>query len=188
MVRRKDREMSSDFGIEMIDRAQYGVLSMVDEKGEPYSIPLSIVRKDDTLYFHSAKEGRKVELFEREPKVSVVFVGNVKVPELYTNEELEMISEDKGAAAALASTVFTTEFESAVVSGTVRKVEDRVEKIEALRLICEKYTPSKLKFIHIAIEGGLERTNIYSIKIEEITAKRKKFDDKGEEMKWGRME
>lgn len=187
-MRRKDREMSSEFGLEVIERAQYGVLSMVDDKGEPYSIPLSIARKGDFLYFHSAKEGKKVELFEREPKVRVVFVGNVEVPELYSNEELEDISEDKGAAAALASTVFTTEFESAVVSGTVRIVQEKEEKIEALRLICEKYTPSKLKYIDIAIDGGLHRTNIYKIKIEEVTAKRKKFDDKGEEMKWGRME
>lgn len=186
-MRRKDREMSSEFGLEVIERAQYGVLSMVDEKGDPYSIPLSIVRKGDFLYFHSAKEGKKVELLERELKVMVVFVGNVAVPELYSNEELEEISKDKGAAAALASTVFTTEFESAVVSGNVRIVQEKEEKIEALRLICEKYTPSKLKYIDIAIAGGLERTNIYKIRIEGITAKRKKFDDKREEMKWGRM-
>lgn len=58
---------------------------------------------------------------------------------------------------------------------------DEEEKIKALRLICEKYTPTKMAYFPIAIKAGLKRTNIYSIKIEEITAKRKKYDANGQE-------
>lgn len=43
-MRRKDREMSREFGLEVIDRAAYGVLSVVDSDGAPYALPLSIVR------------------------------------------------------------------------------------------------------------------------------------------------
>ncbi|ADL07114.1 pyridoxamine 5'-phosphate oxidase family protein [Thermosediminibacter oceani] len=186
-MRRKDREMNREFGLKVIDKSIYGVLSMVDE-GEPYGIPLSIVRDGNTLYFHSAKDGRKVKILEKNPKVSVVFVGETKIPEIYSNEELDEIAKDESKANALISKVFTTEFESAVVVGKVKLVEDEDEKIKALKLICEKYTPTKMAYFPIAIKAGLNRTNVDSIEIEEITAKRKKFDANGEELKWGRTE
>ncbi|NLW22560.1 MAG: pyridoxamine 5'-phosphate oxidase family protein [Tissierellia bacterium] len=186
-MRRKDREMGVDFALEVIDKAQYGVLSMVDGE-EAYGIPLSIVRDGNSLYFHSAMDGRKVRIFERNPKVSIAFVGDVKVPELYSKEELEEIAKDESKIGLLISKVFTTEYESAVVKGRIALVEDEEERIKALRLICEKYTPSKMDYFHLAIKPGLNRTNIYRIEMEEIKAKRKKYDKDGEEMKWGRME
>lgn len=187
-MRRKDREMSAEFGLEVIDRARYGIVSMVNKNNEPYGIPLSIVRDGSTLYFHSAKEGEKVKILETNPKVSIAFVGNTKIPENYTEEELSEIARDKSKAKLLISNVFTTEFESAIVRGKVKLVENEEEKIKAMRLICEKYTPSKMEYFPLAIEAGLGRANVYKVEIQEITAKRKKYDEKGEEMKWGRME
>lgn len=187
-MRRKDREMSAEFGIQIIDKSRYGVLSVVDEDNEPYGIPLSIVRDENTLYFHSAMDGKKVKTFEKSPDVSVVFVGEVKVPENYTKEELDEIAKDESKTVLLISSVFTTEYESAVVKGKVKLVEDEEEKVKAMKLICEKYTPTKMDYFNMAIKSGLKRTNVYSIEIEEIKAKRKKYDIHGEEMKWGRME
>ena len=96
--------------------------------------------------------------------------------------------KDESKAGLLGSSVFTTEYESALVKGKVCLVENEEERIEAMRLICEKYTPSKMAYFNMAIKSGLARTNVYKIVIEEITAKRKKYDKNGEEMKWGRME
>lgn len=56
-----------------------------------------------------------------------------------------------------------------------------------MKLICEKYTPTKMDYFDLAIKAGLKRTNVYKIEIEEVKAKRKKYDINGEEMKWGRM-
>ena len=114
-MRRKDREMSREFGIEVIDRADYGVVSMIDENNEPYGIPLSIVRDGGNLYFHSALSGKKVDIFEKGHRVSVSFAGQIKVPEIYSKEELNGIMEDKSAAGVLSSKVFTTEYESSLV-------------------------------------------------------------------------
>lgn len=188
MMRRKDREMGIEFGLEVIDQSQYGVVSMIDEEGQPYGIPLSIVRDGHSLYFHSAKEGKKVEIFGKDPWVSVAFVGAVNVPEHFTNEELDAIAKDESKLALLTSKVFTTEFESAVVNGTVRRVEDEETKIKAMRLICQKYTPTKMPYFKMAIASGLKLTNVYQIEIREIKAKRKRYDKSGEEMKWGRMD
>ena len=86
------------------------------------------------------------------------------------------------------SSVFTTEYESTVIKGKVEIVEDEEERIKAMRLICEKYSPTKMKYFDVAIKAGLKRTNIYRISIEEIKAKRKRYDKQGKEMKYGRME
>ncbi len=187
-MRRKDREMNREFGLKVIDKANHGILSMVDKEGDPYGIPLSIVRDENTLYFHSAMDGKKVKIFEDNPNVSVVFVGQTRIPENYTKEELNEMTKDESKAVLFISSVFTTEFESAIVKGNVKLVDDENEKIKAMKLICEKYTPTKMKYFPIAIKAGLRRTNVYSIEIEEITAKRKKYDEDGKEMKWGGIE
>ena len=55
-------------------------------------------------------------------------------------------------------------------------MEDEEEKIKAIRLICEKYTPTKMDYINLAIKSGLKMINIYRIEIQGITSKRKKYD------------
>ena len=182
-MRRKDRKMDREFGIGVIDKSRYGVLSMVTEDGEPYGLPLSIVRDGGNLYFHSAMDGKKVRTLAKNPNVSVVFVGEVKIPENCTEEELKEIAKDESGAALLISKVFTTEYESAVVKGRVKLVEDEQEKVRAMRLICEKHTPTKMDYFDMAIRAGLKRTNIYRIEVEDIKGKRKKYDTHGQEIK-----
>ncbi|MDD2447420.1 MAG: pyridoxamine 5'-phosphate oxidase family protein [Tissierellia bacterium] len=187
-MRRIDREMNKEFGLKVIDNSSYGIISMINQDNKPHCIPLSIAREDDILYFHSAMDGEKVNIFENNPDVCVTFVGNVNVPEIYSKEELDEILKDKSKANLLSSSVFTTEFESAIVKGNVKLLVEEEERVKGMRLICEKYTPKMMNYFNMAINAGLEKTNIYKIEIEEITAKRKKYNSKGQEMKWGKME
>ena len=182
-MRRKDREMDKEFGLKVIDNARYGIVSMVNDDNKPHGIPLSLVRNENYLYFHSAKDGEKVNIFEKNNDVSVSFVGHVNVPGNYTKEELEEILKDESKVNLLASSVFTTEFESAIIKGKVKLVEDEEERVKGMSLICEKHTPTMMDYFNMAINPGLEKVNIYRIEIEEITAKRKKYDRNGEEMK-----
>lgn len=186
-MRRKDREMDREFGFKVIDKAQYGVISIIDGD-KPYGIPLSIVRKEDILYFHSAKAGKKVDVLSQNPNISIAFVGDKKIPENYSHGELEEMKNNPSEAVKFISSVFTTEYESAVITGKVEQVTDEYEKIEAMRIICEKYTPGKMQYFDTAIKAGLNRTDVYRVKIDNITSKRKKYDSEGIEMKWGRME
>ena len=186
-MRRKDRQMPQNFAHQVIDKAQYGVVSMID-KDKSYSVPLSIVRSGDLLYFHSAKQGRKVDVLANNANVTVVFVGDKCVPENYSPNELEQMNSDASVAVKLISNVFTTEFESTIVTGVAKLVDDEEEKIAAMRLICEKYTPTKMKFFDAAIDAGLRRTNVYKMEMATISAKRKKYDSEGVEMKYGRIE
>ncbi|HBX44376.1 pyridoxamine 5'-phosphate oxidase family protein [Limibacterium fermenti] len=186
-MRRKDREMNRDFGLRVIDNAPFGVLSIVNN-GEPYAMPLSIVRNGDNLYFHSAKAGTKVDLFESCPVVCLTFVTDVKVPDLFSREELEAMLAAEDRYSDFGSKVFTTEYASAVVFGPIARVEDDAGRLEALRIICLKYTPDKIRYFDAAAAPGLKHTDIYRVAIERLTAKRKKFDGDGQEMKWGRVE
>ena len=187
-MRRKDREMSLEFGLEVIDRSEFGVLSLVDQKGEVYSVPLSIVRDGMQLYFHSAKSGTKNTLLEEGKRVRVVFVSDIQVPELFQNSQLDQILTGEKGMEMLGSKVFTTEFASAIVTGKIAIEESDEGKRRALRAICEKFVPGKMSYFEAAAEGALSITSIYRVDIEEITAKRKKFDANGEEMKFQRME
>lgn len=187
-MRRKDRAMDKEFGLKVIDSARYGVVSMIDEEEKPYGLPLSIVRDENILYFHSAMDGKKVGIFKSSPDVCITFVGETHIPENYTKDELEAMNNDSSKAVKFISSVFTTEYESAIVRGNVKLVEADEEKIKAMKLICEKYAPTKMEYFNTAIKAGLGRTNVYSVEIEAITAKRKKYDLEGKEMKWARME
>ncbi len=187
-MRRKDREMDREFGLQVIDNSIYGTLAVLDSENKINNIPLSIIRDGEYLYFHSAKAGKKVDIFKKEPDVCISFVIDTNIPDNFSPSELESFKGDKSKAKELISNVFTTEFASTIVHGKVIPVEEKNIKINTLKLICEKYTPDKMEFFQLAVEAGLERVNIYQIKIDEISSKRKKYDSKGVEMKWMRLE
>ncbi len=182
-MRRKDREMNREFGYQVMDKARFGVVSMMDENNQPYGIPLSVAREGNALYFHSAMEGKKVDIFAGSPSVSIVFVGDVKVPELYREEELEEMAKDETKASLLIRKVFTTEFESAMARGRVEKVTSEEERLQGMKVICNKFTPTKMAYFEAAAKAGLYRANVYKLEMEEVTAKRKKYDAQGNEIK-----
>ncbi|MFB0918639.1 MAG: pyridoxamine 5'-phosphate oxidase family protein [Clostridiaceae bacterium] len=182
-MRRKDREMNREFGFDLIDRADYGVLSVVDGDA-PLSVPLSMVRYGNYLYFHSAREGRKTDVFYDGINVTVVFVADVKVPELFGDDELSKIAIDESKFSVLVSSVFTTEFASVIVTGTLEEVLDEDEMLHALELVCKKYTPTKMEYFNSAVLSGAKHTRVYKVMIEELTSKRKKYAKDGHELKF----
>lgn len=186
-MRRKDREMDRDFALGVIDNSRYAVLSLQDKNNKVYAVPISPARVIDVLYIHSAKEGHKVDVIKSNSRVVLTFVGGVKVPDPIKEEEF-IESKEKNQLAALTSKHFTTQFESAIVVGKAVILENLEEKTEGLRAISQKYTPMNMKYFDEAVSASIERTMVIKIEIEEITAKRKKYDENGDEMKWGRME
>jgi len=164
-MRRKDREMSREFALEVIDKAPFVNLSMVNNN-KPYAVPVSIVREGNHLYFHCALKGQKIDALENNNNVMLTGVRRC-LPR----------PED-----------FTLEYESAVIEGCANKVEDEEEKIYALRLICEKYASSNMANFDSAVNKSLDRTNVIKIVIENIYGKRKKYSSDGTELKYGEEE
>ncbi|MCI7148192.1 MAG: pyridoxamine 5'-phosphate oxidase family protein [Candidatus Fimisoma sp.] len=165
-MRRKDREMPLSFAYMVADKCEYASLSMVSPEGRPYCVPITIARDGNSIYFHSAHQGFKTECLRNSPEVCLACVGDT------------CRAKDK----------FTTEFESAVITGTASEVICRKEKIHALELICRRHTPDNMSEFDSAISKSLDRTAVWKIEILRITGKRKKYDSNGEEMKFARME
>lgn len=156
-MRRSDRAQSLEFAQALIDRCTYGVVAISTGEDTPYCLPLSLVRVDNRLYFHCAKQGRKLDLLRRNPKVCVTFVG--------TSEPAYVESNN----------TFTDYFQSAMVTGTASEVLDDDEKIEALRALCTKVTPEGMSGDNFerAVSGSLAVTGVWRIEMEEVTAKAK---------------
>ncbi len=153
-MRRKDREMDCEFALGIADKCEYAVLSMAEGQNIPYCVPISIVRDGDVIYFHCARDGRKVNVLRNNPKVCISCVGDTKR------------AIDK----------FTTEYESAIICGEAIEVDSEEEKIHALRLICQRHTPANMQNFDAAIARSLSRTAIWKVRISSITGKRKKSD------------
>lgn len=172
-MRRKDRQMEKDDALRVLDRAPYAVLSLLDEDGAAYGVPLSFVHKDGVLYFHGAFAGRKIAGLKKHPAVSLCAVDMHRVPAAITKEEYEETKRIHGSIAPFLKNKFTTEYRSALVKGRVAFVEDPDEKRLALRRICEKYTPDNAPYIAEAVETGLSYTQVWKLVIDTLTGKTK---------------
>ncbi|WP_040198348.1 pyridoxamine 5'-phosphate oxidase family protein [Candidatus Soleaferrea massiliensis] len=164
-MRRIDREMDAAFAYSVADKCEYAVLGMTLPDMTPYCIPLTIVREGGLIYFHSAMQGQKTDALKKRPQVCLTCVGSTR------------IVQEK----------FTTEYESALLFGRAEEVLDRDEKIHALRLLCKRHTPDSLDTFDEAIRRSLHRTAVWKIHIEQVTGKRKQYDQNGMEMKCRRM-
>ncbi len=71
-MRRFKQEISKEECIEVLKSETRGVLSIMGEDGYPYGIPLNhwYCPEDGKLYFHGAKEGKKIDSIKLNDKAS----------------------------------------------------------------------------------------------------------------------
>lgn len=153
-MRRADRAQDRAFSLALIDRCTHGVAALSTGTGTPYCLPLSFVRMENRLYFHCAREGRKIDLLRANPRVWVTFVGGDQ-------------------PAFVPPAMYTTYFQSAMVTGTAQEVTDPQEKTAALRALCQKLTPQHMEAFDRAVEKSLAVTAVWRIDMEEVTGKAK---------------
>ena len=73
-MRRKDREIIEIQAIEeIIRRSLVCRLGLSDENGIPYIVPLCFGYHDRTVYFHTAQEGKKLDILQKNDRVCVEF-------------------------------------------------------------------------------------------------------------------
>ena len=87
-------------------------------EGYPYPIPLSYARVNQTLYFHCAKSGHKIDAIIKNPKLSFCVVDD------------DTIVPEK----------FTTYYKSVIVYGTAFLVDDEDERRKAFDALADKYS------------------------------------------------
>lgn len=149
-MRRKEKQMTEEDTIKVLKEGVYANLATISDNGYPYSVPLNYVYKDDVIYFHSATAGHKLDNIKANSKVSLSVVNYLK------------ILPDK----------FNVQYNSAVVFGKASEVTDEKEKIEALKLIIEKYSKDYIEQGMQYIKKSLDRVSIFKIEIDHKTGKR----------------
>ncbi len=150
-IRRKDRAISEQEALGILEKAEYGVLSTVSENGEPYGVPLNFCVNGKSIYIHCATEGRKLDNISYNSSVSFCVVG-----------ETQVMSEK-----------FGTKYESAIVFGTAASVDD-AEKQIALEGLVAKYSQDFMKEGLKYIENLFGKTKVYRIDIQSVTGKARK--------------
>ena len=78
-IRRKDRILDNELAIRLLEEAEYGFLAMSGINGYGYGIPINYVKEGDSIYFHCAPEGDKLECLRENPKVSFTVVGATQI-------------------------------------------------------------------------------------------------------------
>lgn len=149
-MRKANRQKDARWALEVFDKAPYMTLSMTRPDGTPYGLPLNVVRKDETtFYFHCAAEGEKIDCLKHNPIVSLSAVSRCT----------PKYEEEKNN--------FTEYYNSAIAIGRAEFVTDREEKIDALRLICERFLPHYMEHFDSAITRSLDRTTVVRIVLTE---------------------
>lgn len=148
-VRRQDRLLDESQASELIVNGEYGFLSLIDN-GQPYGIPISYVYDGkDSIYFHCAPEGKKLKLIEQNPSAIFCIVGQT----------------------AVQPSKFTTAYESVLISGKIQLIEDDRERMSALLLLVDKYSPEYKEIGAKYAQGSFARTAILRLDIEHISGK-----------------
>lgn len=164
--------MDSQWALQVMRKAPYITVSFTRPDGTAYGLPLSLASKDDnTWYFHCAVEGEKLNAIKAHPEVC-----------------LSAVTRCTPTVGPLDGS-FTLQFKSAVAFGKAEIVTDDKERIEAMRLICQRFLPHHMDAFETSIARSLPRTAVVRISLTEPpTGKRKEYDKQGQEMKWQRME
>ncbi len=147
-MRRSDRQLNLERTHQILKDGEFGVMSVMTHEGYPYGVPLSYAFDGNSIYFHSADKGHKLDSIAVNHEVSFTVVGKTEVlPEK-----------------------FSTKYESVVTFGKASKIEGD-EKIKALGLLIEKYSPEYISQGHDYIERAAGKTAVVKISIEHITGK-----------------
>lgn len=160
MTQLAEREISAEDACVILDQGEYAVLSMVDEDGAPYGIPVSYAMIDNKMYIHTGLgPGHKFDNWQRDNRISVAIA--IDIEPLYMD------------------TFFTTRYASVVASGTIMRVEDPVVIRKALVALCMKYVPEAKAEIGGAIERELDMASVWEITFDEVRAKAGRWKRKG---------
>lgn len=151
-MRRKDRERDTTFAYSVIDNAPYVVVGINGENGV-YTVPLSIVRDGDKLYFHSALDGRKVRNLRHDSNVAISAVSDCVVDENH----------------------ITTRYKSAYGEAVAKEIVDAEEKKMVLRLLMKRFAPTSIVDIEDHFRKMLSRTGIWCLSLVSLTGKENKL-------------
>jgi len=148
-MRRNDREITDRKDIDgIIKRCRVCHLAMCDES-QPYVVPLNFGYDGSFLYFHAAREGRKIDIIKRNNRVCFEFDI---LHDIFTSEQ---------------ACSWGAKYESVIGSGTAEIVDTLDAKKDALEWIMRQYGNGTWDFT----EKMLNKILVIRVQILEISGK-----------------
>jgi len=148
-MRRSEKEITDESAIEAIINASLVCRLALSDQDQPYIVPLSFGYQDRTLYFHSALEGKKIDIIKINNRICFEFDLNT-----------EIIEAEKACKWGM-------KYKSVIGFGRAVLVHNIEEKKKALNIIINHYSDQNFQFPDKAIK----KIAIIKIKIERMTGK-----------------
>jgi len=158
-MRRNDKKIESAAELaELLQSGDICHLSMVDD-GKPYVIPLNYGyveggyleggTTNGALYFHSAPEGRKLDILRKNPQVCFSIVA-----------DHQLIEGVKACS-------WSANYRSVIGTGKAFILTEPAEKDEGLKVLMAQYSDREYEFS----EKDLERVVVIRVEIESLSGK-----------------
>ena len=173
-MRRKEFDVKDENSInEILQTCEYGTLSLISDV-KPYVVALNFVFFENLIFFHGAKEGKKIEAINSNPNAAFLVVKPYSFIPSYFSDTM----------AACPATQF---FASVLIEGKLKFIEDGDKKAEVLNALMKKFQKED-SFEEIAYDKAmytkmLDKTTIIELKIETQSCQIKVGQNLNEERK-----
>lgn len=151
-LRRQDRAISLEESWQLLSEAEVGRLAMATPQGHPYIVPLNYVVLNKEIYFHCAREGRKLDILRQNPQVCF---------------EVDSLLGIKASSKACE---FGAYYKSVLAFGQAHEVTDAARKVEILNALTAKYAPVGHSFEPVTEREGAQVT-VVGIRVNMLTGK-----------------
>ena len=152
-MRKAEREIKDKEELEqVIMKAEVCRLGMIDGD-EPYVVPMNFGYRDGALFFHCAREGRKLDILRRNPKVCFELEGDACLV--------------RGESACR----WSSSFRSVIGWGRASIILDEASVRDGLEVLMDHYSPDQKDFD----ARSLGLTAVIRVDVEHMTGKRSKL-------------
>ena len=140
-----------EMATEIIDKCQVCYIGMVDHENRPYVLPFNFGYLNNTIYLHSAPEGKKIDILHNNPHVCVVFSTDHRL--FHRNEQV--------------ACSYGMRYRSVLAFGRIEFVSDFNSKMDIMNIIMRKYTGKDFTYNAPAINN----VAAYKVIIDKIETK-----------------
>ena len=150
-MRRKDREVQERESIEEIIRGCQVCRLGLAKDNAPYVVPVSFGYDGEALYFHSARQGKKIDYINANASVCFEFERGV-----------QLVPDESGPCN------WTFHYQTVIGYGQAQELVDKDDKAQGLRQIVAQYSDRAWEFG----DEALRAVRVWKIAIERMTCKR----------------
>lgn len=149
-MRRKKQQLQNDKCIEVLSNQWRGVLSLLGENDYPYGVVMNFYfdESDNAIYFHSAKQGHKIDAINAHSKACFTVYDDGKKRDDHWSKDYNCV----------------------IAFGKISIVEDREKASIYVRKLAQKYFPDK-KEIESEMSAHFSRCECLKLSIEHMTGK-----------------